>query len=83
MLHPSTVRLPVCLQLGGPGLNALHTHGVGPATQPDYRDFMAGDVRHSQADISKAQLLMGCASLHRFCKGIAQAMPWYLAQKNG
>ena len=32
----------------------LAAHGVSPAVQPVYRDFRAGDVRHSLADIGKA-----------------------------
>ncbi len=51
-------------------------------TQPVYRDFRAGDVRHSQADIGKAQRLLGYAPpTYRLADGIAQAMPWYVAQK--
>ena len=32
----------------------LAAHGVKPAVQPVHRDFRAGDVRHSQADLGKA-----------------------------
>ena len=46
-----------------------------------YRDFRAGDVRHSQADIAKAQRLLGYAPTHRLAEGIAQAMPWYVGKK--
>jgi UDP-N-acetylglucosamine 4-epimerase len=59
----------------------LATHGVSPATEPVYRDFRAGDVRHSQADVGKAQRLLGYAPTHRLAEGIAQAMPWYTSQK--
>ncbi len=48
---------------------------------PVYRDFREGDVRHSQADISKAQRLLGYSPTHRFVAGIAQAMTWYMKQK--
>ena len=47
--------------------------------RPTYRDFRAGDVRHSQADISKAAQLLGYAPTHRLVDGIHKAMPWYLA----
>ena len=60
----------------------LAASGVSASTQPAYRDFRAGDVRHSQADIGKAQRLLGYAPTHRLAKGIAQAMPWYVAQNN-
>ena len=48
---------------------------------PVYRDFRAGDVRHSLADISKAQRLLGYAPTQRIGQGLALAMPWYIAQK--
>ena len=56
----------------------LAAHGVGADVQPVYRDFRSGDVRHSQADVSKAQRLLGYAATHRMAQGIAAAMPWYL-----
>lgn len=46
--------------------------------QPQYRDFRAGDVRHSQADISKAKNLLGYEPEFVISKGINKAMPWYL-----
>ncbi|MES2316891.1 MAG: SDR family oxidoreductase [Pseudomonadota bacterium] len=47
--------------------------------QPQFKDFRAGDVRHSQADISKAETLLGFAPTHRIGEGLAQAMEWYIA----
>lgn len=47
-------------------------------TQPVYRDFRAGDVRHSQADISKAQNLLGYAPTHVIDQGLEEAMDWYV-----
>ena len=58
----------------------LAAWGVSPAVQPVYRDFRAGDVRHSQADIRKAERLLGYAPTHRLAEGIAEAMPWYVGQ---
>ncbi len=46
--------------------------------QPVYRDFRAGDVRHSQADISKAQSLLGYQPEFKISQGIVKAMPWYV-----
>lgn len=46
--------------------------------QPEYRDFRAGDVRHSQADISKAKTLLGYDPKFRIEQGIAEAMGWYV-----
>jgi UDP-N-acetylglucosamine 4-epimerase len=61
---------------------ALQTHGVDPATQPNYREFRAGDVRHSQADIGKAKRLLGYEPTHPIQQGINLAMPWYVANRN-
>jgi len=44
------------------------------------RDFREGDVRHSQADISKAARLLGYAPTHRLEEGIRAAMPWYVSR---
>ncbi len=60
----------------------LAVNGVAPDTQPTYRDFRAGDVRHSQADVSKAQRLLGYAPTRRLAEGIAQAVPWYVESTN-
>lgn len=43
-----------------------------------YREFRAGDVRHSQADISKAKDLLGYQPEFRIQQGIDKAMPWYI-----
>jgi len=47
--------------------------------KPVYRDFRAGDVRHSLADISKAHTRLGYAPTHRIGEGLAEAMDWYVA----
>ncbi len=46
---------------------------------PVYKDFRPGDVRHSQADITKARQRLGYAPTHRLAEGIRAAMPWYVA----
>lgn len=46
--------------------------------KPVYRDFRAGDVRHSLADITKAQTRLGYAPTHRIGEGLAEAMDWYV-----
>lgn len=46
--------------------------------QPQFKDFRAGDVRHSQADISKASTLLGFKPTHRIGEGLEQAMTWYI-----
>jgi len=46
--------------------------------QPTYRDFRPGDVRHSLADITKAQKLVGYAPSHHIAEGLDEAMDWYV-----
>jgi UDP-N-acetylglucosamine 4-epimerase len=46
--------------------------------KPVYRDFRAGDVRHSLADISKAHRLLGYEPTHTIADGLAEAKEWYL-----
>ncbi|HID70780.1 MAG TPA: Vi polysaccharide biosynthesis UDP-N-acetylglucosaminuronic acid C-4 epimerase TviC [Desulfobacterales bacterium] len=42
-----------------------------------YRDFRAGDVRHSLADISKAENLLGYAPEFSINSGLDKAAKWY------
>jgi UDP-N-acetylglucosamine/UDP-N-acetylgalactosamine 4-epimerase len=44
---------------------------------PAYDDFRPGDVRHSQADIAKAQRLLGYVPTHDVRLGLRNALPWY------
>jgi UDP-N-acetylglucosamine 4-epimerase len=60
----------------------LRGHGVPAGTQPVYRDFRAGDVRHSLADIGKAQGLLGYAPTQRIADGLKLAMPWYIEKRS-
>ena len=46
--------------------------------KPLYQDFRAGDVRHSLADISKAENLLGYCPSHRIGAGIDEALKWYV-----
>lgn len=59
--------------------SALAENGKPYTRKPVYRDFRAGDVRHSQADISKAASKLGYAPEYRIMDGIAKAMPWYIS----
>jgi UDP-N-acetylglucosamine 4-epimerase len=49
------------------------------AYKPICRDFRAGDVRHSLADIGKARRLLGYEPSHRIGDGLREAMEWYVA----
>jgi len=46
--------------------------------KPRYRDFRPGDVRHSLADISKSQSLLGYSPTHRLSEGLKNAITWYI-----
>jgi UDP-N-acetylglucosamine 4-epimerase len=47
--------------------------------KPVYRDFRAGDVRHSHADITKAKTLLGYEPTHSITQGLDEALAWYVA----
>ncbi|MCK0536097.1 NAD-dependent epimerase/dehydratase family protein [Alcanivorax quisquiliarum] len=57
---------------------ALKENGVEYDVEPVYRDFRAGDVRHSQADVGKGKMLLGYAPQWKIKNGVASAMVWYL-----
>lgn len=46
--------------------------------EPKYRDFRAGDVRHSLAAIDKARSLLGYEPTHTISLGMKDAMDWYV-----
>ena len=48
-----------------------------PEQKPVHRDFRSGDVRHSLADISKAQRLLGYEPTRRIQEGLEIALDWY------
>lgn len=57
---------------------ALIKNDINVSMEPTNRDFRAGDVRHSQADISKAKNALGYSPEFRIAEGIGKAMPWYV-----
>jgi UDP-N-acetylglucosamine/UDP-N-acetylgalactosamine 4-epimerase len=44
-----------------------------------YRNFRDGDVRHSQADISKAEKMLGYIPSHKIKAGLMESIKWYLS----
>jgi UDP-N-acetylglucosamine/UDP-N-acetylgalactosamine 4-epimerase len=46
--------------------------------KPIHRDFRAGDVRHSQANIKKAQKLLNYKPNYMISEGLDEAMDWYV-----
>ena len=58
--------------------SALADNGVTYYQEPTYRDFRPGDVRHSQADVSKANNLLGYEPQFNISQSIDEAMAWYI-----
>ena len=58
---------------------SLADHGKIYEKPQVYREFRVGDVRHSEADVSKAKRLLGYAPSHTLLEGISAAMPWYIS----
>lgn len=57
---------------------SLAKHGKCYEKNPSYREFRAGDVRHSLANISKSTDKLGYRPLFNIIEGIDNAMPWYV-----
>ncbi|KXO13730.1 UDP-glucose 4-epimerase [Moritella sp. JT01] len=57
---------------------SLSNNNLEINTSPIYQDFRIGDVRHSQADITKAKSILGYVPEYRIFEGIDKAMPWYI-----
>jgi UDP-N-acetylglucosamine 4-epimerase len=66
------------LQLFGHIRQVLGEGGIDYDRPPVHRDFRAGDVRHSLADISRAAAELGYAPGHDLRRGLEAAMPWYV-----
>lgn len=61
--------------------DGLLAEGVRKDVRPVYRDFRAGDVRHSQVDISKAHRLLGYRSSHTLKKWLGEPLSWYVTNR--
>ena len=57
---------------------ALAENDVQFDRDPVYREFRAGDVRHSQASIAKIEQGLGYAPQFKIAEGIQLAMRWYV-----
>ncbi|WP_439135927.1 SDR family oxidoreductase [Pseudomaricurvus sp.] len=77
---------------GRTSLNELYEHikDLLSKTHPEVleldvsrRDFRQGDVMHSQADIAKAQSLLGYQPTHGPLEGLKETCDWFVRQKNG
>ena len=63
--------------------DALSERQVHYPREPRYADFRPGDVRHSEADISKAAAILRYTPTHTVHEGIREALPWYIASATG
>lgn len=55
--------------------------GISCAEHPIYQAERAGDVKHSQANISKAMTMLGYAPTHSIAQGIPLALDWYVSHQ--
>lgn len=85
--------LKACLASGEAGGNAFNIayggreylidiyynlcEALGKNVEPNFGPDRAGDIKHSNADISKARKLLGYAPEYDFAKGISLAIEWY------
>jgi UDP-N-acetylglucosamine/UDP-N-acetylgalactosamine 4-epimerase len=46
--------------------------------EPIYRDFRVGDVRHSQANVNKAKILLDYQPNFKISEGMEEAIEWYV-----
>ncbi len=59
--------------------DALSRLDVKSTSEMVYRDFRAGDVRHSQANIEKAKDLLGYTPIFNVGEGMLKASSWYVS----
>jgi UDP-N-acetylglucosamine 4-epimerase len=61
-------------------LNQLHRHLsrlTGSSQKPIYREFRAGDVRHSLASTHAVQIDLGYCPTHTLEQGLSETVAWY------
>tara|TARA_B100000767_G_scaffold273658_1_gene304454 strand:- start:878 stop:1924 length:1047 start_codon:yes stop_codon:yes gene_type:complete len=56
----------------------LHSNNINYSKNIEFLDFREGDVRHSQAQILKANNKLGYEPEFNIVEGINKAMPWYI-----
>jgi UDP-N-acetylglucosamine 4-epimerase len=61
----------------------LEEQGGSGIEPPSYGPHREGDVRHSQADISRAQSILGYAPTHDLISGLRETVAWYCANVSG
>lgn len=56
---------------------------LGKEREPEFQPWRPGDIRHSNADITKAKKLLGYSPEYDFQKGLTECIAWYCANMNG
>lgn len=59
--------------------NALKKEGVFYKFEPEYREFRAGDVMHSQASIQKISENLGYQPQFKIKEGVSESIKWYMS----
>ena len=54
---------------------------VGADVEPDYGPLRKGDIRHSQADPSRARRLLGCAAGVTLEEGLCRTVSWHRSSR--
>ena len=57
---------------------ALGKNNINISAEPSYKDFRAGDIRHSKADITSGLNKLNYSPTHDVEKGIDEAIAWYI-----
>ncbi|NRB80865.1 MAG: Vi polysaccharide biosynthesis UDP-N-acetylglucosaminuronic acid C-4 epimerase TviC [Saccharospirillaceae bacterium] len=60
--------------------NSLASNHIKYDKQPILKDFRPGDVRHSQADISKSVKILSYLPTHKIDEGLDESIQWYIEQ---
>ena len=59
--------------------NALKKEGIFYEFEPEYREFRAGDVMHSQASIQKISENLGYQPQFKIKEGVSESIKWYMS----
>lgn len=54
------------------------TKALGKDIEPKYGPDRKGDIKHSNADITKAKILLGYEPEYNFVQGLSEAIGWYI-----
>lgn len=63
--------------------DALESVNIRYEKAPNYRNFRAGDVKHSLANIGKARELLGYCPSYTIIDGLKEAIEWYVSTTSG